>query len=68
MHIRMVNWILSLGSDLLHYTLYLMSHTIWDYTMLYLFTVHLKFYQQMSNRLFGHYRTIIALLGKKCLQ
>ena len=47
------------------YIWYLMSLTICNYTMLYLFIAHLIFYQQMSNWLFGHYKTLKILLGKK---
>jgi len=36
--------------------------------MLYLFTVYLVFYQQILNRLFGHYRALTTLLGKKILR
>jgi hypothetical protein len=41
---------------------------IWNYAMLYLFTICPKFYQQMSNWLVGHYSTITTLLGKRLHQ
>ena len=42
-----------------------MPLTIWNYAMLYLFIVHLTFYQKMSNWLLKHYRALTCLLGKK---
>ena len=45
-------------------TIILVSLTIWNYTMLYLFTVHLIFYWQMSNYLFRHCRASTQLHDK----
>ena len=36
-----------------------------DYAMLYIFTIHLIFHEQISNWLFGHYKTLNTLFGKK---
>jgi hypothetical protein len=44
---------------------YFMSLTIWNYAMLALFIGYLIFCQQKSSWLFGHYRIITSLLGKK---
>ena len=41
------------------------SLTIWNYVILYMFTIYLKLYQQMLNWLFGHYNTLMNLLDKK---
>jgi hypothetical protein len=38
---------------------------IWNYTMLCLVIVCHIFYQQMLNWLYGHYRTLKTLLGRK---
>ena len=35
----------------------------WNYAELYLFIIHLIFCQQLSNWLFGQYRTLTSLLG-----
>ena len=49
-----------------HATLNIILVTLptWNYTMLYIWTKYFKFYQQMSNGLFGHYRILTTLLGK----
>lgn len=33
------------------------------YAIIYLFIVYLKFWQQISNSLFGHFRTLASLHG-----
>jgi hypothetical protein len=43
----------------------LVSLIDWNYAMLSLFTLYFMLYQQMSNWLFGHYRTSTTLLDKK---
>ena len=39
---------------ILHLFFYIVSLTIWNYAMPYLFMPYLVFYQQMSNWLLGH--------------
>lgn len=55
---------LTLTLTSLHYILYIVSFTICNYTMLYLYIVYLVVYQQMSNWLLENYRKLINLLGK----
>ena len=43
---------------------YLVSLTIWSYILLQLSIIDLMFYQQKSNWLFEHYRTLPFLLGQ----
>ena len=53
---------------ILHHIFYLVSRTVWNYAILYLFIVYLVLYQQMSNWLLGHFRTLKKNLGKKLCQ
>ena len=60
----------STGSSVttLNMILYLVLLINWNTAMLYLFTIYLTFYQQVVNQLFGHYKTLTTLLGKKLHQ
>ena len=49
---------------ILHHIFYLVSRTVWNYAILYLFIVYLVLYQQMSNWLLGHFRTLKKILVK----